>query len=84
MAGDGPNVVLVLTDDQGVWATGCYGNPEIRTANIDRLAQTEMLSSRVISVHLKDWIQGGEMPDGSTTSPAMSVSVDRSMDGNLT
>ncbi len=34
------NIVFVLTDDQGVWAAGCYGNPEIRTPNIDRLAET--------------------------------------------
>ena len=32
------NVVFILTDDQGVWAAGCYGNAEIRTPNIDRLA----------------------------------------------
>ena len=34
------NVVFILTDDQGVWAAGCYGNPEIRTPNIDRIADT--------------------------------------------
>ncbi len=34
------NVVYILTDDQGVWAAGCYGNPEIRTPNIDWLART--------------------------------------------
>jgi arylsulfatase A-like enzyme len=33
-----PNVVFVLTDDQGPWAAGCYGNDEIHTPNIDRLA----------------------------------------------
>jgi len=37
---DKTNVVLILTDDQGVWAAGCYGNSEIRTPNIDRLAET--------------------------------------------
>ncbi len=35
-----PNVVFVLTDDQGPWAAGCYGNDEIRTPSIDRLADT--------------------------------------------
>lgn len=37
---DKPNLVFILTDDQGIWAAGCYGNPEIRTPNIDRLAAT--------------------------------------------
>jgi choline-sulfatase len=40
MAKDQPNVVCILTDDQGIWAAGCYGNPEIRTPNIDRLASS--------------------------------------------
>lgn len=34
------NIVLILSDDQGIWAAGCYGNPEIRTPNIDRIAAT--------------------------------------------
>ena len=33
-----PNVVFVLTDDQGPWAMGCAGNDEIRTPNLDRIA----------------------------------------------
>ena len=32
------NIVFILTDDQGPWALGCAGNPEIRTPNLDRLA----------------------------------------------
>ncbi|MHC4253426.1 MAG: sulfatase-like hydrolase/transferase [Planctomycetota bacterium] len=35
-----PNVVAILTDDQGPWAMGCAGNGEIRTPNLDRLART--------------------------------------------
>ena len=36
------NVLFILTDDQGPWAVGCYGNPEIRTPNLDRLAASGM------------------------------------------
>jgi arylsulfatase A-like enzyme len=33
-----PNVLFVLTDDQGYWALGAAGNTEIRTPNLDALA----------------------------------------------
>jgi len=35
---DRPNLLLVLTDDQGCWAMGCAGNGELRTPNLDRMA----------------------------------------------
>lgn len=33
-----PNIIFILTDDQGYWSLGCNGNREIRTPNIDQLA----------------------------------------------
>ncbi len=33
-----PNIVFVFIDDMGYGDLSCYGNPDIRTANIDRLA----------------------------------------------
>lgn len=33
-----PNIVFVMTDDQGYWALGANGNPDIITPNLDRLA----------------------------------------------
>src|SRR5215813_13479456 len=37
-----PNIILILADGLGDWMLGCYGNKEIRTPNVDRLAATGM------------------------------------------
>ncbi len=34
-----PNVIFILTDDQGAWALGASGNQEVITPNLDRLAR---------------------------------------------
>jgi uncharacterized sulfatase len=33
------NLISIVTDDQGVWSLGCYGNKESITPNMDRLAK---------------------------------------------
>lgn len=33
-----PNIVVILSDDQGPWALGAAGNPEIHTPHLDSLA----------------------------------------------
>src|SRR5262245_12358879 len=49
-AADRPtNLVFILTDNQGAWTLGCYGNPDIRTPNIDRLAAEGMRFTRALS-----------------------------------
>jgi choline-sulfatase len=38
-AGARTNIVFLYTDDQAQWALGAYGNQEIKTPNLDRLAR---------------------------------------------
>ncbi len=44
-----PNVLLIMTDDQGYGDMGCHGNPVIKTPNIDRLYQQ---SVRLTNFHV--------------------------------
>ncbi|WP_249315752.1 sulfatase-like hydrolase/transferase [Bacillus sp. FJAT-49711] len=34
-----PNILFILTDDQGAWALNCAGTTDLHTPNIDRLAE---------------------------------------------
>ena len=39
MADRPPNIVLIFTDDQGYNDIGCFGSPDIRTPNLDAMAE---------------------------------------------
>ncbi len=45
-AADRPNIVFVMTDDQGYWDTGATGNPHIDTPNMNRIAAEGVQFSR--------------------------------------
>lgn len=36
-ANEQPNVVLIMTDDQGYGDLGCHGNPDLKTPHLDKL-----------------------------------------------
>ncbi len=44
--GQKPNVLWLVADDHAAYVTGCYGNPVVRTPNIDRLASQGMRFDR--------------------------------------
>lgn len=46
---DPPNIVFILTDNQGAWHLGCYGNPDFQTPHIDRLAKEGIRFTRAFS-----------------------------------
>jgi arylsulfatase A-like enzyme len=33
-----PNIIYLMTDDQTIGAVGCYGNKDVITPNLDKLA----------------------------------------------
>src|SRR5262245_58451288 len=45
-AAERPNILLVLSDDHSAAHVGCYGNPDIRTPNLDRFAAQAMRFTR--------------------------------------
>jgi len=44
-AADKPNVILILTDDQGYGDLSCHGNPILKTPALDRLHEQSMRSA---------------------------------------
>lgn len=45
-ADEQPNIIFLMTDDQCTYSLGCYGNDDVRTPNIDRLAKRGMVFDR--------------------------------------
>jgi len=43
------NVVFILTDNQGAWSLGCYGNRDISTPHLDQMAREGMRFTRSFS-----------------------------------
>ncbi len=41
-----PNIVFLFADDQSTYSVGCYGNPDVLTPNIDRLAREGVVFDR--------------------------------------
>jgi arylsulfatase A-like enzyme len=38
-----PNIVYLMSDDQSTYTLGCYGNSDVKTPNLDRLAAAGMV-----------------------------------------
>ena len=41
-----PNIIYLMADDQNVGSVGCYGNTEVHTPNMDKIAQSGIIFDR--------------------------------------
>lgn len=41
-----PNIIFLMADDQNTYSMGCYGNKDVQTPNMDRLARDGMIFDR--------------------------------------
>jgi len=49
IAAERPNVVIIMTDNHSEWTLGCYGNKDIKTPHIDKLAKNGTLFTRAFA-----------------------------------
>ena len=47
--GKRPNILFILSDNQPASMLGCYGNPDIKTPHIDRLASEGVRFTRAFA-----------------------------------
>lgn len=81
-----PNFIVLVTDDQGIGDVGCYGHPEVRTPNLDRLAAsgvrfTQWYSNAPICSASRAAILTGKYPDRTGVKGALPSEPDWSVPG---
>jgi arylsulfatase A-like enzyme len=71
-----PNFIVIVTDDHGIGDVGCYGHPEVRTPNLDRLAAsgvrfTEWYANAPVCSASRAAIMTGKYPDRAGVKGAL-------------
>lgn len=71
-----PNFLVIVTDDQGIGDVGCFGHPEARTPNLDRLAAsgtrfTQWYSNAPVCSASRAAILTGQYPDRAGVKGAL-------------
>ncbi len=71
-----PNFVIIVTDDHGIGDVGCYGHPEVRTPNLDRLAAsgvrfTQWYANAPVCSASRAAIMTGKYPDRAGVQGAL-------------
>src|SRR5262245_17071398 len=81
-----PNFLVIVTDDHGIGDVGCYGNPEVLTPNLDRLAAsgvrfTQWYSNAPVCSASRAAILTGKYPDRTGVQGALRSEPTWDVDG---
>ena len=58
-----PNVVFIMSDNHGAWQLGSYGNSDIHSPNIDKLAKDGIRFTRAIRTDRWKYVWRYQQPD---------------------
>ena len=50
---DKPNVIIILTDDQGYGDLGCMGSADLKTPNLDAIAENLIIILGIFSLYVR-------------------------------
>ena len=57
-----PNIIYLMADDQNLGSVGCYGNPEVLTPNMDKIADKGILFNRHYNPYLPECTNTKQVP----------------------
>ena len=70
-----PNVLLIVSDDQGYADLGCYGSQEVKTPHLDRLARGGIVLSQRRQWG-RIWIEAGDLDHHTLSAEGLQVRRD--------
>ncbi|MCE7063308.1 sulfatase [Dyadobacter sp. CY343] len=79
-----PNIVLIVSDDHSAPFLGCYGYPEIKTPNIDKLAQEGIIFKKAFTTAPQCVLSRAAIMSGRNTLDIQMTRFSAPLDASVT
>ncbi|CAG5067841.1 Ulvan-active sulfatase [Dyadobacter sp. CECT 9623] len=79
-----PNIILIVSDDHSAPFLGCYGYPEIKTPNIDKLAQEGIIFKKAFTTAPQCVLSRAAMMTGRNTLDIQMTRFSAPLDASVT